>query len=171
MLWLFTDSVRLPDPLGAAARLPRGLCGVVLRHDKHPARLALGLALAAICRRRRLPLVVAGDWRLAFRLRAGLHLRGGRWLGGKRRPRLHTSSAHGVADLLRAERGGALPFLSPVFPTASHPGLRALGVLRWAAHARRAGRPVAALGGVDGSTVRRLPHRLCVAVGAIGALA
>ena len=86
-LWLFTDQKRLPDPCAAVARLPKGLCGVVLRHDADPERTTLGRRLAAICRQRRLVLVVAGDWRLAASLRAGLHLRGGNWPGGSPRPR------------------------------------------------------------------------------------
>src|SRR5438477_5113612 len=68
VLWLFTDAERLPDPLSAAARLPKGLCGIVLRHDGVPGREALARALARICRSRRLVLVVAGDARLAARL-------------------------------------------------------------------------------------------------------
>src|SRR5580692_5856621 len=77
VLWLFTDERRLPDPLAAVARLPAG-AGVVFRHDADPRRAELGRALAKLCRRRRLVLAVAGDWRLAVALRAGLHLRGGR---------------------------------------------------------------------------------------------
>lgn len=172
MLWLFTDERRLADPCPAASRLPRGLCGVVLRHDglKRPARAALGRQLAAICRARRNRLVVAGDWRLAAALRAGLHLRGGR--GGRLNwPAIVTSSAHGVAELRRARRAGAgLAFLSPAFGTASHPGAGALGPCRWGLAARRAGLAVAALGGIEGPTVRRLPPGLCRGAGAISAL-
>ena len=182
VLWLFTDRRRLADPLAAAARLPRGRAGVVLRDDDDPGRAALGLALARLCRARRLALVVAGDVRLAAALGAGVHLRGGRWPDGARpgplrrcgrpAPRLLTSSAHTPAELRRARRAGAaLAFLSPAFPTASHPGGRALGPARWATLARRAGLPVAALGGVAGGTVRRLPRGLCRAIGAIGGLA
>ncbi|MGI4945219.1 MAG: hypothetical protein ACRYHQ_32435, partial [Janthinobacterium lividum] len=76
-LWLFTDAVRLPDPLPAIARLPRG-CGVVFRHDGVPNRAALAAAAACLCRRRGLLMVVAGDPRLAAAVGAGLHLRGGR---------------------------------------------------------------------------------------------
>ncbi len=181
-LWLFTDRRRLPDPLAAVARLPRGQAGVVLRHDGDPGRAALGRALARLCRARRLALVVAGDVRLAQALGAGVHLRGGRWPDGgrggairrcgPRAAQLLTSSAHTPAELRRARRAGAdLAFLSPVFATASHPGAPALGPLRWAALARRAGLPVAALGGVTGGTVRRLPRGLCRAIGAIGGLA
>jgi thiamine-phosphate pyrophosphorylase len=172
-LWLFTDDRRLPDPRSAVASLPRGRAGVVLRHDHDPARAALGWDLARICRARRLALVVAGDGRLAAALKAGVHLRGGYWPEPLRPSGAVTSSAHSVRELKRAQRAGArLIFLSPAFPTASHAGAPGLGPLRWAAIARRgssAGQ-VAALGGVDGRTVKRLPCRLCRAIGAIGAL-
>ncbi len=172
-LWLFTDARRLPDPRPAVARLPIGLGGVVLRHDGEAGRRALGRDLARICRARRLTLVVAGDARLAAALGAGLHLRGGRWPGPVRPRRgLVSSSAHGSAELHRARRAGAdLVFLSPVFATASHSGAPALGVLRWSRLARSMGLSIAALGGINGSSVRRLPRHLCQAVGAIGALA
>jgi len=172
VLWLFTDAARLPNPVAAAAALPRGLCGVVLRDDAHPARPALAAALARVCRARRNTLVVAGDARLARAVGAGLHLRGGRWLRGLRGLRGPiTSSAHGAAQLRRAARAGArIAFLSPAFPTASHPGAPGLGAARWAALARHApaGLEVGALGGVDGHSVRRLPGLRCAA--AIGAL-
>jgi thiamine-phosphate pyrophosphorylase len=171
-VWLFTDSQRLPDPRSSVARLPRGLAGVVFRHDDHPDRAGLGRDLARICRARRLILVVAGDVRLAAALRAGVHLRGGHWPGPIRTKGFVTSSAHGFADLRRASRAGAqLAFLSPVFDTASHPGATSWGAARWSGFARAAPGAVAALGGVDGASVRRLPCRLCRGVGAIGALA
>jgi thiamine-phosphate pyrophosphorylase len=175
-LWLFTDARRLPDPRPVVARLPRGLAGVVLRHDGDPDRAALGADLARICRARRLALVVAGDARLAATLHAGVHLRSGRWPGpgpGPRRrgKRLVTSSAHGFADLRLAHRAGAkLAFLSPVFPTLSHPGAKVFGPIRWSRIARASPLPVAALGGVDGGTVRRLPLIYCRAIGGIAAL-
>ncbi len=190
-LWLFTDAARLSDPLPAIAGLPRGLCGVVLRHDEATARATLGAAVARLCRARRLALVVAGDARLARKLGVGLHLRGGRPPGALR-PRLRrggwiTSSAHGAAELRRARLAGAdAVFLSPAFPTASHPGGRALGAVRWAALARgaaptRAGAVpvpglrvpalrVLALGGIDAVSAVRLPWCCCAGAGAIGAL-
>ena len=177
-LWLFTDARRLADPRPVVARLPKGLAGVVLRHDLDPARAALGRDLARICRARRLCLVVAGDSRLAAALGAGMHLRGGRWPAGapvlphRRLQALVTSSAHNPAELLRAARAGAdLAFLSPAFATGSHPGAAVLGPLRWGRFSHGARLPVAALGGVGGATVRRLPRGLCRAAGAIEALA
>jgi thiamine-phosphate pyrophosphorylase len=175
-LWLFTDDKRLPDPCGAARRLPPGRAGVVLRHDADPERAKLGRDLARICRARRLMLVVAGDVRLARDLGAGVHLRGGRWPGVVRSHGFVTSSGHSVPELRRAARAGAqLAFLSPVFHTASHETAAGLGPLRWgqmAVRLRRAHRSMrlAALGGMDGRNVRRLPSRTCQAVGAIGAL-
>jgi thiamine-phosphate pyrophosphorylase len=178
VLWLFTDAARLADPRAAVARLPKGLCGVVLRHDGAADRAALGRDLARICRARRLALVVAGDARLAALLGAGVHLRGGRWFSSgagnraaQRCRALLTSSAHDFRELRRARLAGAdLVFLSPAFPTASHPGAPALGGARWAGLARRARLPVAALGGIDGDSVRALPRHLCHGAGAIGAL-
>jgi thiamine-phosphate pyrophosphorylase len=117
-------------------------------------------------------LVVAGDVRLAAALRAGVHLRGGRWPGPLRIKGFVTSSAHSQIELCRAARAGArLAFLAPVFPTSSHPGAPSLGPTRWSALARVVPVSVAALGGIDGGSVRRLPSRLCRVAGAIGALA
>ncbi|HTU53334.1 MAG TPA: thiamine phosphate synthase [Acetobacteraceae bacterium] len=169
-LWLFTDAVRLKDPRPAVARLPKGLAGVVLRHDAAPGRRALGRDLARLCRARRLALVVAGDPRLAAALGAGLHIRRGRLPLPRPRSGLVTASAHGRAELVRAARAGAdLVFLGPAFATASHPAARPLGAAGWNRLARSARVPVAALGGITGRAVRALPA--ATAAGAIGALA
>ncbi len=177
VLWLFTDALRLPDPRAAVAALPRRLCGVVFRHDGAAGRAALAKAVSRQCRVLAVPLVVAGDARLAAAVGAGVHLRDGRRTAGGAMRRwlrptaLVTSSAHSGADLRRARMMGAdAVFLSPVLPTRSHPGAPALGVVRWAALARLARDRGMALGGVEGGVVRRLP-RWCRGAGAIGALA
>jgi thiamine-phosphate pyrophosphorylase len=173
-LWLFTDTQRLADPRRAAAHLPIGRAGIVLRHDSAADRAALGRDLARICRMRRLVLVVAGDARLAARLRAGLHLRAGRFPSTLRPRGIVTSSAHSLIELRRAASAGVdLAFLSPAFPTSSHRGTPGLGPLRWNLIARRlptaAGLRIGALGGVTGASLRRLGGH-CTAVGAITAL-
>ncbi|HQT45725.1 MAG: hypothetical protein B7X08_02685 [Acidocella sp. 20-63-7] len=155
VLWLFTDAERLPNPLPAIAKLPnrpKGLCGVVFRHDSAPNRQSLGQRIAMLCKQRGVALVVAGDARLAASLRAGVHLRGGRW-PGPARPLcgLRTASAHTLPEILRARRQGAsIIFISPAFPTASHPGGKALGAPRWTALSRHAhpAKPYA-LGGIS----------------------
>ena len=169
VLWLFTDAERVLHPLPAIAGLPRSLSGVVFRHDGVPNRTELAREVAALCHDRGIPLAIAGDARLAARLRAGTHVRARL----PRRPpaRALTGSAHSVTELRRLARC-AVPIclLGPVFPTASHPGSRGLGVVRWSAIARSSQKGVVlALGGVDGRSARRLP-RWCAGAGAIGAL-
>jgi len=172
-LWYFTDQARAPDPLPVIACLPRGLCGVVFRHDRVANRAALASVVTKLCKYRGIPLVIAGDMRLAARLKTGVHLRGGRWPDQLRlrglRQGLVTSSAHGVEEIRRARlAGAAIIFISPVFPSASHPGEKAMGPIKWANLARRAGRAAYALGGVTGSNFRRLPA--AAGAGAISAL-
>jgi thiamine-phosphate pyrophosphorylase len=169
VLWLFTDSKRLADPLAAVAELPKGLCGVVLRHKKPGKRAKRARQLAKLCKARRLTLVISGDPRLAAACKAGVHLSRGRWPGVLRcGGRLLTSSAHNAAELLRARRqGAAMVFLSPAFATASHPGQNGLGAAKWS---RLAGPKGAyALGGVNGQTIKNLGRRAHGA-GAISAL-
>lgn len=181
MLWLFTDSERGTDPVAAAGRLPKGLCGVVFRHDGmaggRAARVALARAVALVCRARRLAMVVAGDGRLAAALGVGVHLRGGRWPDSLRRRALPrgawvSSSAHSIEQLHLARHAGVdLVFLSPAFPTASHRGTPGLGPSRWAGLARAGhGGRILALGGITGRSARRLPGRFIAGAGAIGAL-
>lgn len=171
-LFLFSDPARM-DVLAVARILPPGLCGVVFRHDGAPDRAALARRLRAICRARRLVLVVAGDAKLALALQAGLHLRGGARPDLTRLPRhaLRTASVHDARELRRARNNAAnIVFVSPAFPTRSHPGAAALGAYRWRQLARRAAPAKAyALGGVDGTSARRL-GAICAGAGAIDAL-
>ena len=167
--WLVTDAARLPDPLAAAARLPRG-AGILFRHYEWPTteRLRLAQRLSALCRSRGLCFVVAGDARLALGCSAdGLHLPQGllgRAAGiARRHPRwLLTAAAHDAAAVAQAAKTGVdAVLISPVFPTASHPGATGLGPVRFAMladRARRSGLAVYALGGMNGVTVRRLSH-------------
>jgi thiamine-phosphate pyrophosphorylase len=176
-LILVTDAVRLPDPLSAAALLPSG-SAVVLRHYGGPGRTALAYRLKRLCRARRLTLLVAGDDRLARKIGAdGLHLsealcRGPAYRGwGRRRPGwLVTAAAHSRAALVRAaQRGADAALLSPVFPTASHPGAPSLGPLRFAGLVRSSPLPVYGLGGITRRTARRLLGRGAVGSAALGA--
>lgn len=176
-LILLTDEQRLADPVEAVARLPRG-SAVILRHHGVPPdeRLALAGALRAVTRRRGiLLLIAAGDRGGADLARAvdadGIHLserllrRGpphvrkpGWWV---------TAAVHSPAALrMAAERGVDAVLLSPVFATASHPGARTLGPLRFAAWAHASRIPVYALGGIDDRSAARL--RLSRACGLAG---
>jgi thiamine-phosphate pyrophosphorylase len=171
-LFLFTDPERM-DILALAQTLPPFLCGVVFRHDGAPDRAQLARRLRAICRARRLILVIAGDAKLALALQAGLHMRGGVRPDLTRLPRhtLRTASVHDAHQLRRARDNLAdIVFMSPVFPTRSHPGAATLGAHCWRRLARRAAPAKAyALGGIDGASVRRLGAP-CAGAGAIDAL-
>jgi thiamine-phosphate pyrophosphorylase len=159
--WLFTDERQGDRLWQALARLPRG-SGVIFRHYASADRAALALRVRAVCRRRGLLFVVAGDARLARRWRAdGAH---------GRSPGALTAGAHDRAELVAARRAGArLAFVSPAFATRSHPGVRALGAVRFGLLVRGAGTAVAALGGIDADRFRRLRPLGASAWGAIDA--
>lgn len=178
---LVTDSVRLPDPRVAVRKLAPG-SAVILRHYDHPERAALARDLAEICRQRRIKLLIAGDWRLAVAVgAAGVHLpermtrRGPIAWGAsaaKKPEFLVTAAAHSRAAIERAARSGCdAVLLSPVFQTASHPGAKALGPLRFALWCRNSRVPIYALGGIDAKTARRLKDSGFAGIAAIGALA
>ncbi|MDF1734429.1 MAG: thiamine phosphate synthase [Minwuia sp.] len=160
-----TDLSRVPDPVGASRKLPAG-AAVILRDTGHPDRLAVGIALRISTRAQGQLLLVAGDPELADALNAdGLHVPE-RMIGSKtvrqwRRAdpgRLMSAACHSLAALRRAERAGAnMVLLSPVFPTASHPGGRVLGLYRAAALAAATALPVLAMGGMERSNANRLP--------------
>lgn len=153
--WLMTDP-RLGDGLLAAVRkLPSG-SGVVFRHYQLATeeRLALFQQIQRICRQRGHVLVLAGpdDWRAH-----GVHGR------SRFRPTqiltLPVHSLHEIRDArtLRAD----LMFLSPVFPTRSHPEARALGVMQFSKLARLAGpAKVIALGGMTRNNAQTITRRV-----------
>jgi thiamine-phosphate pyrophosphorylase len=170
-LWLFSDAERLPNPLPLAALLPKGLSGIILREPNAALRAQLARALAPICRARQIVLVIAQDARLALSVHAGLHLSRGEISLLGRKVKFRTASAHNARELRRAYQAGArLAFLSPLFPTASHPGAAGLMPLRWAKLARNARIPLAALGGISTQNLRRVPRK-AVAIGGIGSFA
>jgi thiamine-phosphate pyrophosphorylase len=145
--WLMTDERQGDGLWRAIERLPRG-AGIVFRHHSLPTaeRRALFEAVKRRTRRRDFLLLLAGPPELARVWGAdGSHGRG-------RGNGLRSAPAHSLREIRAAERAGAdLVFLSPLFPTRTHPGGRALGRLRFAELARRTRLPVIALGGVDGS--------------------
>ncbi len=164
-LVLMTDDARLSDPLPAARGLPRGSL-VVLRVRDAARRAELAAAL------RPLPhlLLIANDASLAARVGAdGVHLSEASAHHAAHIRALHprwliTVAAHGkIID-------GPLDavFLSPIFPTASHPGAPVLGAVRANALAQQCRSPVYALGGITPANARSL-HGF-VGIAAIGAL-
>lgn len=171
-LILMTDRRRRPDPAAWLDRLPAG-AAVLLRDYDAPDRAERARALRAATRRHGLLLLIGGDWRLAAAAGAdGLHLpervaRAGRRFDAIRPDWLITAAAHSRPALIAAARAGAdAALLSPVFATASHPGARPLGPVRFAALAGAAPLPVYALGGIGPAARARLAA--CGAAGFAG---
>jgi thiamine-phosphate pyrophosphorylase len=148
--WLMTDERMGAALWTALRRLPAG-SGVVFRHYglSLPERRALFARVARVCRARRLVLVRAGAERLG-RGEAGVH---GQWKGHG----LRTWPAHDRREVVAGIRAGAdLLFVSPVFPTRSHPGAPSLGRVRLGLLIRGLDVPVIALGGMDPRRARSL---------------
>jgi thiamine-phosphate pyrophosphorylase len=146
-LWLMTDERQGEGLWEALERLPKG-SGVVFRHyGLAPGeRRRLFDRVRRVARRRRLLLLAGGGLR-------GDGIHNGRG-GGFR-----SASAHNLRELKSAERSGAeLVFVSPAFPTRSHPAALALGPVRFGLISSQARVPVIALGGVDARKARRLPN-------------
>jgi thiamine-phosphate pyrophosphorylase len=154
-LWMMTDERQGDAIWRALEKMPSG-SGVVFRHYRTAPRDRRRLFdhVKSVARRRGLVLVLAGSPKQARAWGAdGSHGRG----IGISRTRLRTASVHDVREIRVAERGGAdLLFLSPVFPTRSHPGSRPLGRVRFGLLARQTRLPVIALGGMNPKRARSL---------------
>lgn len=175
-LVLMTDSHRLPDPLPAVQGLPAN-SAVIVREIDAMRRAELVRQLRPLCRRRRIPLLVAADEDLA-RQADGLHLsekmvRGGRRLWRlSRRPGMVVSAAAHSAAAIRwaATLGVDVVIVGPVFATASHPQAQPIGPLRFARLVRLSPLPAYALGGIDETRARQLLNSGAAGFAAIGAL-
>ncbi len=142
---------RLGHGLWAALRrLPPG-SGVVFRHHATPPaeRRAIHRRVRRIARARRLILLVAGGGLPGD----GVHKHG-------RGSDLRSHPAHDRAEAIAGWKVGAdLLFVSPLFPTRSHPGAPALGPARAARIGLGLGLPMIALGGMTAKRFRRLRGR------------
>lgn len=153
--WLLTDErmgERLWPALDSAG--DHG-AGVLFRHHAtEPGRRALiGRRVADLAQRRGLVLGVARDSMLAREL-------GARFVHNPDGPSLGLPVSRSVHDDAEAQAaakdGAALVFVSPVYPTRSHPGAPALGEKPAARLAALTGVPAFALGGVEERQWRKL---------------
>ena len=153
--WLMTDE-RMGEHLWEALdRLPTKHAGIVFRHYRTPREIRALLAgrIADISHRRNLALAIAADCELARTLGADLvHNPSGPPVGLP-----FSRAVHSLEDAEAAKAEGAsLVFVSPVYPTNSHPGRRALYRPLAVRIARAAGVPAVALGGMDAFKSARL---------------
>ena len=160
-IWLVSDARNDAHLPAIIARMPRG-SGLIFRHYHLPApqRRARFAELARLAQARGFAVVLAGSIAEARMLRAdgayGPPTRLMRGTAGQS-AMICLATAHSLAEIAAARRARATAILlSPVFATASHPGARAMGPLRWRMLAMRAGLPVIALGGMDAKRARQL---------------
>jgi thiamine-phosphate pyrophosphorylase len=151
-----SDENRDTSPLDIVRTMPRHW-GYIFRHYTAPDRQRLAKSLSKVCHRRRIKFLIAGDWRLACKISAdGIHMPEGLMRDRPASPfllhyrsKIITTSAHAASGLRHAFRLSVnAVFLSPVYPTASHPNVKPLGTMTFSAHARSSLIPVYALGGL-----------------------
>jgi len=178
-LYFMTDEKRVPDPINIIRSLPKGTA-VILRHYAVSNRDELAKELKKICQDCSLYLFVAADARLANKVAAhGLHLRERDLLSPDPCQRLWiqtagrfvTAAVHSERTLLFASKMGVnAALVSPVFPTKSHPGEPAMGILRLSGMSRLSRLPVVALGGITDTNACRLAGSACSGIAAVGGL-
>ncbi len=161
-MFYFTDDERGLDPLRVAQTLPSGT-GIVFRHYNSQNRVKIAKYLSKICKLRHLRLYIAQNPTISHAVDAyGIHLPEYQIpqipMIRSRYPDLDISSAcHSVRALRKAaDLGADRAFLSPVFPTKSHPGKAGTGLMTAALAIRAQSLPVYALGGIRDHHLRQL---------------
>jgi thiamine-phosphate pyrophosphorylase len=142
----------------ALKALPRG-SGFIYRHYHlpDPARWARFRVLRRIARARGHRVILADSALTARAWGADGIYDAPRSLTPRRRGLLHLATAHDLHEVGLAGRLGAdAVLLSPVFPTATHPGGAVLGPVRFRLLARQSALPVIALGGMTAARARVL---------------
>lgn len=148
-LWLISDARNDATLERTLARLPRG-SGLVFRHYHllPEARRARFDALLGLAHRHGHLVILAGDTALARSwLADGAYAAPDRL--GRKQGMLRLATVHSLRELARSHRAAAdAVLISPVFPTASHPGAQTLGRVRMKLLSAHAQVPVIALGGM-----------------------
>lgn len=157
-LWLISDARNDAQLERALKALPRG-SGFIYRHYHlpDPARWARFRVLRRIAKAQGHRVILA-DSALTARAWGADGIYGApRSLYPRRRGLLHLATAHGLREVgLAATLGADAVLLSPVFPTATHPGGDVLGPVRFRLLARQSPVPVIALGGMTAAHARVL---------------
>lgn len=167
--WLFLSEkhLEMPDVLETISKLDARI-GVIIRlYDGQEPRFHR--AALSILRAQRRPTQIGGRVESAAK---GLGQHIPQWQRPRRRgsgQRL-SMSVHSHQEAVRARRAGAdMVFVSPLYPTQSHPGAGHLGPLKARILARQAKVPAFALGGINIRNAASCSHGLS-GFGAISAL-
>ena len=169
----FTDPARTPDPVAAAATLPRG-AAIVYRHFGTPDAETVARRLKAIARARGLKLLIGRDVALARAVGAdGIHLPEALAHRAAALRRAHpgwivTSAAHSLPAARRSRADAVV--LSVALRSNSASAGPELGAIRLAARVRASGRPAYALGGINDRTARLLGSSGAIGLAAVEGL-
>lgn len=160
-IWLMTDPRFGDDLLQAIRRLPFR-SGVIFRHYEMAAdaRRMLFQQVRRIGRQRGHIILLAGDERTARAWHAdGCHSRGHQRQSERS---IRSAAVHNRAELAQSLRIDVdIVLISPMFATASHPGARPLGRMKFMALAKKAnGAAVIALGGMTARKAANLDKRI-----------
>ena len=156
-LWLLSDERNDARLEPALANLPEG-SGFVFRHYhlKETARQQRYLALRDLCLAHGHLMILSGDAETATAWQAngiyGSPAKLGERAGLLRLATVHALREVGLANHARVDG----MFLSPVFPTRSHPDASCLGVANFRSIAAQAESPVIALGGMTAERAAEL---------------
>ena len=160
-IWLMTDPRFGDDLLPAIRRLPFR-SGVIFRHYEMAAdaRRMLFQQVRRICRQHGHIILLAGDERTARSWHAdGCHIRGHQRQSEKS---IRSAAVHNRTELAQSRRIDVdIVLISPMFATASHPGARPLGRMKFMALAKLAhNTAVIALGGMTTRKAANLDKRI-----------
>jgi len=157
-----TDQSRQPDWRMIISHMNQA-DKVIIRDYAHPNRPELAAEIANHCQKNRIKCAVAGDWRLAWALKTGLHWPSNMARGRSIpiRPRqFQTMAVHNTAELARAIFHRVdYALISPIFETQTHAIANPIGprgLYHLAALAKANNIVPVALGGVTLETVQRL---------------
>ncbi|MBT4889223.1 MAG: hypothetical protein HON65_06685 [Rhodospirillales bacterium] len=177
--FLMSDDERLPDSTQTIINMPPG-SAIVLRHRDPAIRQKLAFSLSPLCKNRRVALLIAGDIALARNCRAdGVHFSQNSIArkDHKTQSAIHqnwivTAAAHCRKSALQAHEAGIdAIFLSPVFATKSHPGVKSLGPLGFQAISQVVPTPIYGLGGMNRANIHRLKDCRLAGIAGIGYIA
>jgi thiamine-phosphate pyrophosphorylase len=163
-LYGFIDTAYLEnrDPVVATRELIEGGVDVIqvrAKNSSHVQRVEMGLNVVSVAAQHGIPVIINDDIDAAFEAGAdGVHLGQEDWehLGGRaeRADRLANMrivglSTHSLEQALRAERDGADYIgVGPIFPTATKPGMKPVGLNLVRQVAERVEIPFFAIGGI-----------------------
>lgn len=156
-LWLLSDARNDAVLENALDALPRG-SGFIFRHyHLEPKERQARFEALAILARKRGHLVVLSDSPVTATKWQADGVYGPASKMPKGSELLKLATAHDWKEIVAADRAGAdAILLSPVFPTRSHVGNKALGPVRFRMLANKTKTPVIALGGMTHENARKL---------------